>query len=527
SAGGSDCQDQDTSIYPGATELPYDGVDQDCNGTDLIDVDGDGAAGGASGTDCNDNNGQIKPGATEQPYDGVDQDCSGADLTDVDGDGVAGGPTGADCNDQSSAIKPGATELCDGLDNNCDGVTDLDAVDRLTLHPDGDGDGYGDAQQTVLACEASVSLLVDGQDCQDQDASIHPGSAEQCDGLDNNCNGSIDEGVKTTYYQDADGDGFGNASVTTQACSLPAGFVSNSTDCSDSSAQMYPGLAESCDGLDNNCDGTIDEGVKTTYYQDADGDGHGNPNVSTQACTKPTGYVTSNDDCADNNAALYGVCTSLPPQSGLVGFWKFEESSGTTTSDSSGLANHGKLMSGVTRVSGKAGSGVQTKDGACVTIADSASLSMVGAKALSYMAWIKYASPCNSDRGMILNKEHTYEMGIQCATGDYFQEAIQLSDGSWFWTGGTSVTRNQWAHVTVVWDGSKVTQYLNGVVAGTRNLTGVVSDRATGMGIGCRSVDEAGTTSSSSFFNGVLDEVAVYNRALSASEILSYVNATR
>lgn len=118
-------------------------------------------------------------------------------------------------------------------------------------------------------------------------------------------------------------------------------------------------------------------------------------------------------------------------------------------------------------------------------------------------------------------------MGIECATGDRFQEAIQLTDGSWFWTGATSVTRNQWAHVAVVWDGSKVTQYLNGVNVGTRNLTGSVGDRATGLGIGCRSVDATGTTPGGSYFNGTLDEVAVYNRALSVSEVLTYVNATR
>ncbi len=97
-------------------------------------------------------------------------------------------------------------------------------------------------------------------DCDDTHASFHPGAAEICDGLDNNCNGEIDEGVKTTFYRDADGDGYGNAAITTQACSAPSGYVNNNTDCNDANAAINPGATEVCDGLDNNCNGTIDEG---------------------------------------------------------------------------------------------------------------------------------------------------------------------------------------------------------------------------------------------------------------------------
>ncbi len=165
-------------------------------------------------------------------------------------------------------------------------------------------------------------------DCDDYDAIVYPGAPELCDDKDNNCNGQIDEGVKTTFSRDADGDGYGDPAISTQACTKPAGYVTNNTDCDDTRTGVYPGAPELCDGLDNNCDGQIDENVypsaaeicdgidddcdgltdedvTTTYYRDADGDGYGNPAISIKACNKPSGYVTSNTDCNDNSASVH------------------------------------------------------------------------------------------------------------------------------------------------------------------------------------------------------------------------------
>ncbi len=107
------------------------------------------------------------------------------------------------------------------------------------------------------------------------------------DGIGNvcdTCNNLTDEGETTTFYADADNDGYGNAAVAIQACSQHPGYSANSTDCNDTQAAVYPGAAETCNGIDDNCNGQIDEGLKTTYYRDADADGYAIPSVTTLAC---------------------------------------------------------------------------------------------------------------------------------------------------------------------------------------------------------------------------------------------------
>ena len=229
----TDCDDSEATVYPGATEVPYDGIDQDCDGADLTDVDGDGYDwdGVSGGTDCDDTDASINPGATELP-DGKDQDCDGTTdegtvYYDDDGDGYA--DDGGDCDDTDPDVYPGAVEVCNGIDDDCDGI-----IDEGTPCYDDDGDGYTELEG----------------DCNDGDPDVNPGAREiMGDGIDNDCDGVVDDGK---FDQDGDG------------------YTSESGDCDDTDPDTYPGAPELPDGVDNDCDGVVDEG--TDLYDD-DGDG--------------------------------------------------------------------------------------------------------------------------------------------------------------------------------------------------------------------------------------------------------------
>ncbi len=145
-SGEPDCNDLDPEIHPGADEV-CDGADSDCDGVWLdeeLDLDADGhitCDDGSGVVDCDDDDPDVHPGADEIPYDGLDQDCDGADLTDIDGDGYDGGPDGEDCDDVQHEIHPGAIEICfDAADNDCNGfINEADCgelQETATLPPD-------------------------------------------------------------------------------------------------------------------------------------------------------------------------------------------------------------------------------------------------------------------------------------------------------------------------------------------------------------------------------------------------------
>ncbi len=140
--------------------------------------------------------------------------------------------------------------------------------------------------------------FADGADCDDSDPTINPAAAEICDGIDQNCNGDIDDGQRITYYDDSDSDGFGDPNDSVDECSRPAGYVQDNTDCDDSRNDVNPVAAELCDAVDHNCDGSNTEGAvgNANFYLDSDGDGFGDPDELERACEAPAGYVANPDE---------------------------------------------------------------------------------------------------------------------------------------------------------------------------------------------------------------------------------------
>ena len=228
---------------------------------------------------------------------------------DADGDGYL---ETDDCDDQDSAVFPGAIEVCDAIDNNCDGEIDEGVSSSFFL--DIDEDGFGNSVEQVEACEAPEGYVPNGNDCDDENVTVFPSASELCDGFDNDCDGDIDEELLTTFYADLDQDGFGDDASILETCELEEGFSSIGGDCDDTDPLLSPDAEEICDGIDNNCDGDIDEISATSiqiWYADADLDGFGDATMSQIECSQPSGYVSDNSDCNDAESTIYPSAPEL------------------------------------------------------------------------------------------------------------------------------------------------------------------------------------------------------------------------
>ncbi len=375
----TDCDDTDSAVNPGATEICNE-LDDDCDGlvdddddsVDLttgtsswIDLDGDGygdpgteqvacmvpSGSVLDATDCDDADSEVNPGATEvcneldddcdelvdDDDDSVDLSTGTSSWSDLDGDGYGDPETQAescvvpsgsvldatDCDDADVDVHPDAVEICNELDDDCDGLVDDDDADvdlstGTTGWSDADGDGYGDATSALTVCLLPSGYVPDSTDCDDGDAAVHPGAAELCSGVDDDCDGLVDDddadvdlSTGATFYDDLDGDGYGDGSTASVSCQAGANQVSDSTDCDDGDAAVNPGATEVCGGADEDCNGLVDDGdsgvdltTASTWYEDIDGDGHGDPAVSWSGCDAPSGYVSAGDDCDPSDSTI-------------------------------------------------------------------------------------------------------------------------------------------------------------------------------------------------------------------------------
>ncbi|GDX83061.1 hypothetical protein LBMAG42_48720 [Deltaproteobacteria bacterium] len=202
-----------------------------------------------------------------------------------------------DCDDNDAEVNPAAIEQCDGRDNDCD--SNVDEGVQYTFFVDLDQDSFGDERGHVAQCTAPEGFVSTPGDCDDNDAAIHPNAEEVCDEVDDDCDGEVDEGVASAWYDDLDGDGFGDPLTESVACDGTGGRVANPDDCDDEDATAFPRGIEVCDLVDNDCDGVVDDGVMATWFTDLDGDGYGVPHASTEACSQPDGYSPLPTDCDD------------------------------------------------------------------------------------------------------------------------------------------------------------------------------------------------------------------------------------
>jgi hypothetical protein len=369
-----DCQPKNANVYPGVPEA-CNGLDDDCDelvDEGFLDSDSDGQA------DCvdNDDDGDTVPDGTDNcpnipNLDQLDTDFDQeGDLCDADDDGD-GFADDNDCGPLDKKVFPGAAELCDCKDNNCDGLADEGFTDTDNdgiadcCEDDTDNDGIpdgadnckfvpnpdqlntdGDVQGNACDADDDNDTVIDELDCAPLEKLAYPNAPEVCDGVDNDCDGTVDNGfpdldeddvadcidpdddgdlvpdgddicpfVADPLQLDFDQDGFGDACDGDD----DGDGDFDLTDCEPLNPEVNKNAVEICNGKDDNCDDTVDEPGSVgcvMVYPDVDGDEFGADGMDSCRCTLTPPYTSffggdCNDDDEFINPAMEDICNGL------------------------------------------------------------------------------------------------------------------------------------------------------------------------------------------------------------------------
>ena len=225
---------------------------------------------------------------------------------------------GDDCDDTDAGVNPAALEVCDGVDQDCDDTIDDNPEDGQTWYADSDQDRFGDRDGGVRSCDAPAGYVSTGTDCNDDDASVFPGSVEVCgNNSDDDCDGTIDSDAAeyVQLYMDNDEDGYGDGGWF-EACSIVTGQSLVAGDCNDDDPSVNPEANEVCDSLDTDedCTGVADDADpgatgQAVFYADNDRDGYGDSATSLAQCDPSANWVANTDDCDDTSDLAYTGAT--------------------------------------------------------------------------------------------------------------------------------------------------------------------------------------------------------------------------
>jgi len=510
----ADCAD--TECIGASAETCTDLVDDDCDGrVDCLDPDCDGACpescddardnDGDGFFDCDDPDCDGDLGCPESCEDGRDNDldghtdCADPDCEircDLDKDGYAteaGG--GDDCDDTSAQVHPDADEVCnEGIDDDCNGFADdadpaLDTSTTVAWFLDADEDGFG-ALFVESACTPVAGTSAAGGDCDDFDSARNPDAREVCGTPDDDCDGLVDDEDSSLdlssafpFYEDVDGDGHGDAGTVELACTQPPGFAATGDDCHLFDPEIWE---------------------ETEWWPDGDDDGYG-AGTAVDSCAQPVDHAHAAGDCDDADPALHPGAIGTWPS--LIGAWQ----GNGDAADGSGLASGGALVDGAGFTAGLYGDAF-TFDGA----GDRMEASFVMSGPFTLSLWVEAAVLPQPSAGVLSSSDtdttpDSFELRV--LDPDLLQVHNNLTDAA------SGIVTVEWTHVAIAFDGTSIRTFSGGLPVATEAWG---PDSPPSFDLLRLGSDRTGTFD----FEGSIDDVLVFDRALSDAEVGALADGT-